>query len=90
MVPREQAAIAYRDTVRRAVDPAILEWSGPGIFSSRVFPLAANRASHIVVGYDVPLNRIGGASVSIGGLRRGRALAGDAGRPRVPGHHEPQ
>jgi hypothetical protein len=60
MVPREQAALAYRDTVRRAVDPAILEWSGPGIFSARVFPLAANRANRIVVGYDVPLNRIGG------------------------------
>jgi hypothetical protein len=60
MVPREQAALAYRDTVRRAVDPAILEWSGPGIFSARVFPLAQNRAERIVVGYDVPLNRIGG------------------------------
>ncbi len=57
--PREQAALAYRDTVQRAVDPALLEWSGPGIFSARVFPLTARRRHRIVVGYDVPLNRIG-------------------------------
>ena len=60
MVPREQAALAYRDTVRRAVDPALLEWSGPGIFSARVFPLTAHKRHRIVVGYDVPLNRIDG------------------------------
>ena len=28
MVPREKAALAYRDTVRRRVDPALVEWSG--------------------------------------------------------------
>jgi hypothetical protein len=60
MVPKEQAALAYRDTVQRAVDPALLEWSGPSVFSARVFPLSANRSHRIVVGYDVPLTRIGG------------------------------
>jgi hypothetical protein len=60
MVPREQAAVAYRDTVRRAVDPALLEWSGPSVFSARVFPLTARRSHRIVIGYDVPLTRIGG------------------------------
>ncbi len=59
MVPREQAAHAYRETVQRRVDPALLEWSGPGIFNARVFPLAGNRSHRIVIGYDVPLNRIG-------------------------------
>lgn len=58
MVPRELAARAYRDTVHRAVDPALLEWSGPGIFNGRVFPLTAG-PHRIVVGYDVPLTRIG-------------------------------
>jgi hypothetical protein len=60
MVPREQAALAYRDTVRRAVDPALMEWAGPGIFSARVFPLQPGKRHRIVVGYDVPLNRIAG------------------------------
>lgn len=59
MVPKDQAALAYRDTVRRAVDPALMEWSGPGIFSARVFPLTARRSHRVVVGYDVPLTRVG-------------------------------
>jgi hypothetical protein len=59
MVPRETAALAYRDTVRRQVDPALVEWSGPGIWSARVFPLTAGRSHRIVLGYDVPLQRVG-------------------------------
>src|SRR5262249_19314777 len=42
------------------VDPAILEWSGPGIFSAKVFPLQPGKRHRIVVGYDVPLGRIAG------------------------------
>jgi hypothetical protein len=60
MVPREKAALAYRETVRRVVDPAILEWSGAGIFSARVFPLAPRRLHRVVIGYDVDLQRSGG------------------------------
>lgn len=59
VVPKEKAAFAYGATVRRAVDPALLEWAGPSIFSARVFPLAAGATHRIVVGYDVPLTRIG-------------------------------
>jgi Mg-chelatase subunit ChlD len=60
MVPKEQAAVAYRDTMRRSVDPAIMEWAGPSVFAARVFPLTADRSHRIVIGYDVPLTRIGG------------------------------
>jgi tetratricopeptide (TPR) repeat protein len=59
MVPRETAQIAYDQTVRRRVDPAIMEWAGAGVFSARVFPLAARKLHRIVVGYDVDLVRIG-------------------------------
>ena len=38
MVPREQAAYAFRETVRRRVDPALVEWSGAGVFNAKVFP----------------------------------------------------
>jgi len=55
MVPREKAALAYRETVRRSVDPALLEWSGAGVFSARVFPLAPGRLERIVIGYDLDL-----------------------------------
>lgn len=59
MVPREKAAFAYGETVRRRVDPAIVEWAGAGVFSARVFPLAPRKLHRIVVGYDVDLARIG-------------------------------
>ena len=55
MVPREKAAHAYSETVRRKVDPALVEWSGAGVFNARVFPLAPNKLHRIVIGYDVNL-----------------------------------
>ncbi len=55
VVPREKAAFAYGRTVRARVDPALLEWSGAGVFEARVFPLAAHKVHRIVVAYDVPL-----------------------------------
>ena len=58
VVPKEKAAFAYRQTVRRQVDPALVEWSGADIFSARVFPLMANKLHHIVIGYDVPLTHV--------------------------------
>lgn len=61
MVPREKAARAYSETVRRRVDPALLEWSGSGVFSARVFPIAPHRRHRIVVGYDMDLTRVGDA-----------------------------
>jgi hypothetical protein len=59
IVPKEKAVLAYNATVRRAVDPALLEWAGPSIFSARVYPLTAGATHRIVVGYDVPLTHIG-------------------------------
>ena len=58
IVPKEKAAFAYRETVRRRVDPALVEWSGAGVFQCRVFPWP--RTLHrIVIGYDVDLVRAG-------------------------------
>ncbi len=59
MVPKEKAALAYTQTVRRNVDPALLEWAGPNVFNTRVFPLVSGKSHRIVLGYDVPLTRIG-------------------------------
>ena len=57
MVPKEKAAHAFRETVRRRVDPALVEWSGAGVFNAKVFPLAPKKLHRIVVGYDVNLKR---------------------------------
>jgi len=59
MVPKEKAALAYRDTVRRRVDPALVEWSGAGVFQCRVFPLAPQSMHRVTIGYDVDLLRVG-------------------------------
>jgi hypothetical protein len=59
MVPKEKAAYAYRETVQRRIDPALMEWSGAGIFSARIFPLAPRCMHRIVIGYDVNLVQAG-------------------------------
>lgn len=59
MVPKEQAAHAYGETVRRQVDPALLEWGGAGVFNARVFPISANKLHRVVVAYDMDLTAIG-------------------------------
>lgn len=59
IVPQETAALAYRETVHHRVDPALLEWSGAGVFSGRVFPLAPHQLHRVVLGYDVDLVRAG-------------------------------
>jgi len=59
MVPREKAAFAYTETVRRRIDPALMEWSGAGVFSARVFPLSPKKLHRIVIGYDVDLLAVG-------------------------------
>ena len=60
MVPKEKAAFAYQQTVKRRVDPALVEWSGAGVFAARVFPLAPQKLHRIVVGYDVNLTTTDG------------------------------
>jgi len=59
MVAREKAALAYTSTVARQVDPALLEWSGSGVFSAKVFPLQAQKLHRVVIGYDLDLQMVG-------------------------------
>ena len=57
VVPREKAAHAYGEVVRRRVDPALVEWSGAGLFNARIFPLMPNKLHRVVIGYDVSLRQ---------------------------------
>ena len=45
MVPKEKATYAYRETVRRRVDPALVEWSGRACSSAASFPWPRNRCT---------------------------------------------
>jgi len=58
MAPTGLAAKAFRDTVSRGIDPAILEGGSEngGAFSTRIFPLEPGALHRIVLGYDVPLD----------------------------------
>ncbi|MGN7611286.1 ankyrin repeat domain-containing protein [Magnetococcales bacterium HHB-1] len=58
MVSKTKAAHAYGETVRKSVDPALMEWSGAGVFSTKVFPLEAKTMHRIVIAYDMDLNAL--------------------------------
>ena len=60
MVPREHARWAYRATVARAVDPALLEWCSDGVYSTSVFPLVPGKLHRVEVGYDLDLTPVAG------------------------------
>ena len=59
IVPRERAARAYTETVRRKIDPALVEWAGAGIYNVRVFPLEPGKVHQISVAYDLDLTPVG-------------------------------
>lgn len=59
MVTKVKAAHAFRETVRKRVDPALMEWAGAGVFNASVFPLNPKRIHRIVVGYDTDLVTVG-------------------------------
>jgi len=60
-VPREKAAHAYEETVRKKIDPALVEWAGAGIYSVKVFPLEPGGLHHIAIAYDTTLTAAGDA-----------------------------
>src|SRR5690606_36195236 len=59
MVTRAKAANAFRETVREQIDPALLEWSGPGMFNAALYPIEPETMHHVVIGYDVDLVALG-------------------------------
>ena len=52
VVEQAKAKVVYEATVRRRVDPALMEWSGSNKFTTRVFPLARG-CKRIVFAYDL-------------------------------------
>lgn len=54
-VPRQKALQAYEAVVRRGVDPALVEWAGGNVFTTRVFPLQPNQHYRIVIAYEQTL-----------------------------------
>jgi hypothetical protein len=59
VVPRQKAAFSYSEIVREQIDPALMEWSGAGIFRTSVYPFEPQKLHRIVIGYDVDLLPVG-------------------------------
>ncbi len=59
VVEKEKATLAYGNTVRRRIDPALAEWAGADVFNFRVYPLNPKTMHRVVIGYDVDLTEIG-------------------------------
>lgn len=55
-VEQEKARVAFENTVRQRIDPALLEWTAGNSFKSRVYPIPAKGTKRVVVGYEQELN----------------------------------
>jgi Ca-activated chloride channel family protein len=51
LLAADKARTIYEDIVRRAKDPALLEYSGRDLFKVRIFPIEANAMKRITVRY---------------------------------------
>ncbi|MCP4680599.1 MAG: VWA domain-containing protein [Deltaproteobacteria bacterium] len=51
MVERKQAAAAYEEAVRKAFDPALLEWVDGRTFRARIFPIPETGERRVVLSY---------------------------------------
>jgi len=56
----DEARAIYEDYVRRAIDPALLEYVGRGALSARIFPIPANGERRIEITYSELLSAEGG------------------------------
>jgi Ca-activated chloride channel homolog len=48
---RQRAREVFESIVRRAMDPALLEWLPGGIFQCRIFPIEPRSTKRVIVGY---------------------------------------
>lgn len=60
VVEKAEGRIAYEATVRKKVDPGLLEWTKGNNFKARIYPIPANGHKRIVVAYTQELQEING------------------------------
>jgi len=57
LLPAKEARKIYEDYVRRAQDPALLEWVGTGMFKTSVFPVPAGAERTVTLRYNQLLRK---------------------------------
>ncbi len=76
IMERDKARQIYRDLVRRAIDPAILEYFQRDLVRARVFPIPANGDVRLKISYRQTVRRNGGIFQVRYPLSTGRFSAG--------------
>lgn len=60
LLDAEKARNIYEDYVRKAIDPALLEYSGQGLLKVRIFPVEPNSEKRIKMSYSETLDKDNG------------------------------
>jgi Ca-activated chloride channel family protein len=60
LLPADKARALYEDIVRRALDPALLEYTGRGAFKARIFPIEPHSRKRVRISYTELLSSDGG------------------------------
>ncbi|WP_343605982.1 VIT domain-containing protein [Fluviicola sp.] len=62
VVDKDLGRVAFESTVRRKVDPGLLEWSKGNTFKARVYPIPAKGTKKVMISYVEELTTNGGAN----------------------------
>src|SRR5262245_59554368 len=57
VVEKQQARVAYEDSLHRRQDPALLEQAGGNEFTARVFPIQSRSRKELIVSYSQELSK---------------------------------
>ncbi len=60
LLDAKKAREIYEEIVRKALDPAILEYQGKGIFKARIFPIEPHSAKRVKISYNQILEKDNG------------------------------
>jgi hypothetical protein len=63
IVEKAQGRMTYEATIRRKIDPGLLEWTKGNNFRSRVYPIPANGNKRVKIGFQQELIATGGSSL---------------------------
>ncbi len=56
IVEKEKARVAYENTIRRRIDPALLEQTKGNNYKARVYPIPSKGYKRVLIGYQQKLN----------------------------------
>ncbi len=55
VVPKAKARVAYENTIRRLIDPGLVEWTRGNNFRTRIYPILARGTKKVSISYEQTL-----------------------------------